>query len=45
MSTIDKPSDQAFLNDPKAVPYRHPQPRECAPELVIPDAIPLDERV
>jgi 2,4'-dihydroxyacetophenone dioxygenase len=45
MNTIDKLADQAFLNDPKAIPYRHPQPRESAPELVIPDAIPRDERV
>jgi len=29
----------------KAVPYRHPQPAESPPELVIPDAIPADERV
>ena len=29
----------------KLVPYRHPQPRDAFPELVIPDAIPLDERL
>src|SRR5690348_13986507 len=27
------------------VPYRHPQPAESFPELVIPDAIPEDERL
>ena len=27
------------------VPYRHPQPKECFPELVIPNAIPEDERL
>ena len=27
------------------IPYRHPQPRETALELVIPDAIPQDERL
>jgi 2,4'-dihydroxyacetophenone dioxygenase len=27
------------------VPYRHPQPAESFPELVIPDAIPQDERL
>jgi 2,4'-dihydroxyacetophenone dioxygenase len=27
------------------IPYRHPQPRESYPELVIPNAIPEDERL
>lgn len=27
------------------IPYRHPQPAESFPELVIPDAIPADERL
>ena len=27
------------------VPYRHPQPKESFPELVIPNAIPEDERL
>ena len=31
--------------DQSRVPYRHPQPKECAPELVIPSVIPDDERV
>jgi quercetin dioxygenase-like cupin family protein len=31
--------------DPRWEPYRHPQPANSPPELVIPDAIPADERV
>src|SRR6185436_9908278 len=27
------------------VPYRHPQPREAFPELIVPNAIPADERL
>jgi len=27
------------------IPYRHPQPKESFPELVIPNAIPEDERL
>jgi 2,4'-dihydroxyacetophenone dioxygenase len=27
------------------IPYRHPQPKEGAPELVVPHAIPQDERL
>src|SRR6516164_6355000 len=27
------------------VPYRHPQPKESFPELVVPDALPKDERL
>ena len=27
------------------IPYRHPQPKEAFPELVIPHAIPQDERL
>src|SRR3954451_18025750 len=27
------------------VPYRHPQPKEAFPELVVPNAIPTDERL
>jgi quercetin dioxygenase-like cupin family protein len=26
-------------------PYRHPMPKESPPELVVPDAIPTDERI
>jgi hypothetical protein len=42
------PPDVASIGAPlsdKWVPYRHPQPRESPPELVIPDAVPIDERV
>jgi len=27
------------------IPYRHPQPKEAFPELVVPNAIPTDERL
>jgi 2,4'-dihydroxyacetophenone dioxygenase len=27
------------------IPYRHPQPKESFPELVIPNAVPTDERL
>jgi 2,4'-dihydroxyacetophenone dioxygenase len=42
------PSNRAKLaEDPSAarVPYRHPQPKEAFAELVIPHAIPDDERL
>jgi hypothetical protein len=29
----------------KRVPYRHPQPADSPPEIVIPDALPADERL
>jgi quercetin dioxygenase-like cupin family protein len=32
-------------SDSSRVPYRHPQPKEAFPELVIPHAIPQDERL
>jgi 2,4'-dihydroxyacetophenone dioxygenase len=31
--------------DQSRIPYRHPQPADSPPELVIPDAIPQDERI
>ena len=31
--------------DSKRIPYRHPQPKESFPEIVIPNAIPTDERL
>ena len=34
-----------MTQDDKWTPYRHPMPKESPPELVIPDAIPQDERV
>jgi quercetin dioxygenase-like cupin family protein len=44
MISPDVASPAGDLNN-KWVPYRHPQPRESPPELVIPDAVPKDERV
>lgn len=35
----------SVARDQSAIPYRHPQPRDAPPELVIPHAIPKDERV
>ena len=32
------------LND-KWIPYRHAQPKDSPPELVVPNAIPTDERI
>ena len=32
------------LNE-KWLPYKHPQPRESPPELIVPNAIPTDERI
>lgn len=32
-------------NDPNWIPYRHPQPPESPPEIVIKDVIPEDDRV
>ena len=32
-------------NNPQWLAYRHPQPAESPPEIVIPDAIPQDDRV
>ncbi len=38
-------SRPAETEDERRVPYRHPQPAESPPELVIPDALPKDERL
>jgi 2,4'-dihydroxyacetophenone dioxygenase len=35
----------AVASDERWTPYRKPQPADSPPELVIPDAIPLDDRV
>ena len=35
----------ASATDEARVPYRHPQPKDAFPELVIPNAIPTDERL
>ena len=34
-----------MAQDNSRIPYRHPQPKESPPELVIPSVIPDDERV
>ena len=34
-----------MAQDNSRIPYRHPQPLESPPELVIPSVIPSDERV
>jgi len=42
------PSNRARLDEDASaarVPYRHPQPKEAFPELVIPHAVPEDERL
>ncbi len=41
------PSRAALLesDDERRVAYRHPQPKESPPEIVIPNAIPTDERL
>ena len=36
---------QTPARDQSRIPYRYPQPKESPPELVIPHAIPTDERV
>lgn len=36
---------KAPARDQSRIAYRHPQPKESPPELVIPHAIPTDERV
>jgi 2,4'-dihydroxyacetophenone dioxygenase len=29
----------------KWIPYRHPQPKDAPPELIVPDVVPQDERI
>lgn len=38
-------SEKTETKDESRIPYRHPQPPDSPPELVIPDAIPTDERI
>jgi len=38
------PPVQAVAN-PKWVPYRHRQPQNSPPELIVPNAVPMDERI
>jgi hypothetical protein len=47
MNVHQSPRDRALHEsaDERRVPYRHPQPTESPPEIVISDAIPADERL
>ena len=38
-------NETAPSREQSRIPYRHPQPRDSPPELVVPHAIPQDERV
>src|SRR5919112_741167 len=40
-----KPTSTAAPISDKWVPYNHPQPKDSPPELVVPNAIPTDERI
>ena len=44
MNKPETPPAGTPLNE-KWTPYRHPHPKESPPELVIPNAIPTDERI
>ena len=39
------PMPVAATQEERWTPYRHPQPKESPPELVVPNVIPTDERV
>jgi 2,4'-dihydroxyacetophenone dioxygenase len=41
---MNRPASAPALND-KWIPYRGAQPADSPPELVIPDAVPTDERI
>jgi len=43
--TNPKPDTTVIHANEKWIPYRHPQPKDSPPELVVPNAIPTDERV
>ena len=48
MNAIDRAANRAGLSESEAekrMPYRHPQPDYSPPEIVIPDAVPTDERI
>jgi quercetin dioxygenase-like cupin family protein len=47
MHIQDMPSRAGLVEgaDEKRIPYRHAQPKESPPEIVIPDALPHDERL
>ena len=43
----DRPANRAQVSEEDAsarIPYRHPQPKDAFPEIVIPHAVPQDER-
>src|SRR5580698_6678411 len=42
--TVNRPVVEQTAAEAR-IPYRHPQPKESFPELVVPNAIPLDERL
>ena len=44
MAAVNR-SERRESADEARTPYRHPQPPHSPPELVIPDAIPSDERI
>ena len=44
MSTTS-PMPVAATQEERWTPYRHPQPKESPPELIVPNVIPTDERV
>ena len=41
----NQPTPTVMPADDKWVPYKNAQPKESPPELVVPDAIPADERI
>ena len=47
MTIQDMPSRAGLVegDDERRVPYRHPQPQDSPPEIVIADALPRDERL
>lgn len=45
MSDVNNRTPGCGAPDQSRVAYRHPQPKEAFPEIVIPDAIPTDERL
>jgi quercetin dioxygenase-like cupin family protein len=47
MNIKDMPSRTGLVegDDERRVPYRHPQPQDSPPEIVIADALPKDERL
>jgi 2,4'-dihydroxyacetophenone dioxygenase len=44
MNAVGPERTNALPND-RMIAYRHPQPRDSPPEIVVPDAVPTDERI